>query len=615
FNTVLARVKTTALEAYQHQDLPFEKLVEELNTERDLSRNPLFQVSFAMQNTPVDTVQLAGLNIQPLQREEGTTTRFDLEINVIENAGALIISCIYNTSLFRKSSIERLLGHYRQLLSAITASPNESIDRLPLLTDEEMQQILTQWNQTTRPVADNRPVHQQVEQLARDLATQTAIVSESKALDYATLNRQANQLAHYLIKAGASANEPVTVLMNRTPGLFISLLAILKAGCSYVPVDPEYPPHRLAYILADTKSRLVVTSNDLHHRIENFGGSIVNIDELTATLQHCSSTDPALPVKQDDTAYIIYTSGSTGEPKGVEVSHGALANLVAWHRREYRPGPGDRSTHLAGLGFDASVWETWPYLSAGASLHLVPEALRLSAGELWRWLVEQKITLSFMPTPLAEAVLAEFEPDNLPADGIALRVLLTGGDKLHGGLTPHVLPFRLVNHYGPTENAVVATFTDVDARDKQEPPIGRPIDNVQTFILDRHMQPVPVGVIGNLYVAGDSLAKGYLNQPELTAEKFISNPFPDIGGNRLYNTGDQARWREDGNIEFAGRSDFQIKLRGFRIEPGEIEALLKQHAGVQSALVTVYPSQTETASQRRQLVAYVVLETGARCNE
>ena len=615
FDTLLKRVKASALEAYQYQDLPFEKLVEELNTERDLSRNPLFQVSFAMQNAPVEGVELQGLSIQSLHVDEATTTRFDLEVNVMENEGQLVISCIYNTRLFKKNTIEKMLEHYHVLLKNIVADPNQNVETLQVLTDEEVQEIIYQWNQTQQPKTHNRLVHQSVEKMALEYGTQPAVVSSKQALDYATLNHSANQLAHYLISLGADASTPVTVLMGRTTDMVVALLAVLKTGSHYVPVDPAYPEKRLAFILDETRSNIVITQSDMASRTDSFSGHVICMEKISEKLKSFSVDDPDLLITPDHTAYIIYTSGSTGEPKGVEITHSGLANLVAWHLHEYKPGINDRASHMAGLGFDASVWELWPYLSCGSTLYLVPDELRLSASGLWQWIVEQGISLSFMPTPLAEAVLAEITPDSFMRPDFALRVLLTGGDKLHGALSQQKLPFRVVNHYGPTENSVVATYVDVDVLDRNEPAIGRPIDNVQIYILDEHMQIVPVGVTGNLFIGGSSLAKGYFKQEELTAEKFVKNPFSSAASERLYNTGDLAKYREDGMIVFAGRNDSQIKLRGFRIEPGEIEAVLKSHQGVQSAAVLVSSGNPTASVDAKQLIAYVILKDSASCDE
>lgn len=602
FLSLLNNVKETTLSAFDHQDIPFEKLVEELQPERNPSMSPLFQVIFTVQNAPAKEIKLPGLSFR-VPHMEIQSVRFDMEVYVWEQTDTLTLGFIYNTDLFDATTIERMMGHYQQLLHVCITEPLKPLSEYRMLGVAEQEKILYEWNHTQQPFLHNRLVHQSVEKMSTDYATHTAIVSNKKSLDYATLNHSANQLAHYLIDLGANAATPVTVLMNRTADMIIALLAILKTGSHYVPVDPEYPEKRLAYILDDTKSNIIITQSDLASRAGSFSGHVVCFDDIAEKLLDYSEDNPDVSVTPDHTAYIIYTSGSTGKPKGVEITHAGLSNLVAWHQREYQPGINDRASHLAGLGFDASVWEIWPYISCGTCLYLVPDELRLSASGLWQWLVKQGITLSFMPTPLAEAVLAEITPDSLTKPEFALRVLLTGGDKLHGGLSKLKLPFRIVNHYGPTENTVVATCVDVDVEDEKEPSIGRPIDNVQTYILDRFMQPVPVGVTGNLYVGGNSLAKGYINQETLNTDKFVNNPFSRAGNKRLYNTGDLAKYREDGLIEFAGRSDSQVKLRGFRIELGEIEEALNQQALVRNAVVLL----REDESGNKRLVAYIVV--------
>ena len=619
FDTLLKRVKENALEAYQYQDLPFEKLVEHLNTERDLSRNPIFQVSFALQNAPMDEVELEGLRIQPLQVDEASTTRFDLEVNIMENEGQLVIVCIFNTKLFRKKTIENMLAHYQEILKNIIADPNQSVDTLQMLTHEEFQKIVYQWNQTQYPKTHQLLVHQSVEKVAFEHPAQLAVISNNHAVDYFSINQSANKLAHYLMTLGASATSPITVLMERTSEMVVALLAILKTGSHYVPVDPEYPDQRLAFILEDTKSNIVITQSVLASRLQHYSGHVINLDNLSEKLNSSSNENLDISIAADQTAYVIYTSGSTGQPKGVVIPHSGLTNLVAWHQREYQPGLDDHASHLAGLGFDASVWELWPYLSAGSTIHLVPDELRLCAAELWQWIVDQGISLSFMPTPLAEAVLAEITPDSLLTSSLSLRALLTGGDKLHGSISSQKLPFRVINHYGPTENSVVTSYVEIDVLDEKEPAIGRPIDNVQVYILDKSFQVVPTGVTGKLFIGGSSLSRGYLNQPQLNAEKFIKNPFADTPGEYLYDTGDLARYRDNGLIEFSGRSDSQVKIRGFRIELGEVENVLSALPGIAAAAVSITgddsPHTSNGTSESKQLIAYVVLNKSVDCNE
>ncbi|MFP5285182.1 MAG: non-ribosomal peptide synthetase, partial [Thermoanaerobaculia bacterium] len=351
----------------------------------------------------------------------------------------------------------------------------------------------------------------------------------------------------------------------------LALLGVLKAGAAYLPLDPEHPAERLAYILEDSRVRGLITSDTLED------------------LEEESAERPRVPGAASHLAYVIYTSGSTGRPKGTELAHAGLLNLIAWHQREYGIAPDDRAAQVASPAFDASVWEIWPTLAGGASLHFPPEEARSSPPDLLAWLAERRITVCFLPTPLAEACLALELPE------LALRFLLTGGDRLHQ--VNRRLPFRLVNHYGPTEATVVATAGEVSGGDTEAaPPIGRPIDNFRAHVLDRHLQPVPVGVAGELLIGGIGLARDYLGRPELTAGKFV----PGADGGRLYRTGDLVRWRRDGLLDFVGRIDQQVKIRGFRIEPGEIEGVLREHPGVRDAVVVA----REDGGERR-LVAYV----------
>src|SRR5262249_24903645 len=373
-----------------------------------------------------------------------------------------------------------------------------------------------------------------------------------------------------------------------------AVLGVLKAGGAYLPLDPAYPKQSLAFMLRDSGARALLTSRDLASHVPADGCDVLLLDSDKIASAPTGNLPPVSTA--DDLAYIVYTSGSTGRPRGVEIRHRSLLNLVSWHQREYAVTAQDRATQVAGPAFDASIWEIWPYLTAGASVHVIADETRNSPNALISWLAEEGVTLSFLPPALAEVV-----PERSWPGGLRLRVLLTGGDKLPRA-PRHDLPFRLVNHYGPTENTVVATWAAVEPGDDAVPPIGRPIDNVQIYVLDVHGQPAPPGVPGELCIAGESLAAGYRNLQELTATKFIANPFNGTTDGRLYRTGDRVRYRADGNLEFLGRLDAQVKLRGFRVEPGEVENALAQHPAVRSAVVTT--REEEPGDQR--LVAYVV---------
>jgi amino acid adenylation domain-containing protein len=390
----------------------------------------------------------------------------------------------------------------------------------------------------------------------------------------------------------------VGIFMERSPEMIVALLGVLKAGAAYVPLDPDYPAERLAFMINGTRAAMCLTQQRHLPNFPTVCAEIVCLDTDGKIAAEEYVENPVTGVTPENPAYIIYTSGSTGTPKGVEIRHAGLTNLVKWHQRVYGPRSGDRATQLTSPAFDASVWETWPYLAAGASIHVPDEETRRSPSILLNWLARSAITICFLPTPLAEAILEEQLPTAL-----ALRFLLTGGDKLRHR-PRRALPFRLVNHYGPTETTVVATCAPVESGEglSVSPPIGRPIDNSQVYIVDRSFNSVPVGVPGELCIAGDGLARGYLNHSDLTAEKFVPNPFSDRPGERLYRAGDLARRLSDGNIEFLGRIDHQVKVRGYRIEPGEIEAALRGHPQVSEAVVLA----REDPPGNKRLVGYVV---------
>ncbi|PYV86437.1 MAG: hypothetical protein DMG05_19735 [Acidobacteria bacterium] len=398
---------------------------------------------------------------------------------------------------------------------------------------------------------------------------------------------------------GVGRDVLVGLCLPRSADMVVGALAILKAGGAYVPMDPAYPPDRLAFMLDDSQAPVLVTNPGLAQRLPAAKREVVNIGAPQIAQEPDHRTD--VEIRADDLAYVIYTSGSTGTPKGVEITHGGLANLVSWHRQAFSLTSADRASHLAGLGFDAAVWELWPYLATGASVHLADEDCRNSAELLRDWLLARGVTISFVPTPLAEHLLALEWPRHT-----ALRVLLTGGDTLHH-YPPANLPFVLVNNYGPTECTVVATSGPVlpDGRPDGLPPIGHAIANAQIYILDGRLQPVPAGTAGEIHVGGPSLARGYHNHPDLTEEKFIPNPFSQEPGSRLYKTGDLARLLPDGQIAFLGRIDDQIKIRGYRIEPNEIVSALNRHPNIRESLVVA----REDASGDKQLVAYVVLHS------
>jgi len=435
-----------------------------------------------------------------------------------------------------------------------------------------------------------------------------ALIAGTEVLTYKELDYRANQVAHYLMALGVGSNSPnpgdnpdeiVGLCLNRSAIGVVCALGILRTGGAYLPLDPAYPTERLAFMLHDARPRVLITTKEVAAELPAGPWRVVIIDSDEAKISSQPGDSPGKEITGDHLAYVIYTSGSTGRPKGVEITHASLMNLVTWHQREFAVTANDRASLLAGVGFDAAVWETWPYLAAGASLHLPAEATRLSPELLRDWLVAEQITLSFLPTALAERVMTLNWPPNT-----ALRALLTGADTLRQFPTDD-LPFKVVNNYGPTECTVVATSGSVphDPYTDKLPAIGRPIANTQVHILDERMQTVPVHAAGEIYIGGAGVARGYLNRPELTAEKFVTDPFRIDPGARLYRTGDLGRYLANGEIAYLGRIDEQIKILGHRIEPNEIVTVLDRHPQVQASLVAA----REEACRERHLVAYVVL--------
>jgi len=636
FRELLRRVREIALDAYEHQDLPFERLVDELEPERDLSRNPLFQVAFSLQDVPMRPLVLTDLALSWIDKGPIQTTRFDLELHVWRTTGGLQLAVIYNTDLFDASSIRRLQQHYQLLLEAIVADPNQRISHVTFMGEAERRQVLTEWNQTATDYPKEATVHQLFEQQVEQRPDAVAVQLKGQLLTYRQLNARANQLAHHLTKLGVGPDVTVGVCVERSLEMVVGILGVLKAGGAYVPLAPDYPKQRLLFMVQDAKSPVLLTQSYLAANFHDHAAKVICLDTDWPSISLQSDQDP-LPIREEmglapgpcleeaeknglsrvpvpissrprpgptaeNLAYLIYTSGSTGQPKGVEITHGGLSNLVHWHRRTYEVTAADRATQLASFSFDASVWELWPYLASGASIHVVDDDTRNSPAKLWIWLQEQEITITFLPTPLAEAALQQPLPK-----GLALRAMLTGGDRLRSG-PDRPLPFDLINHYGPSENTVVTTSgkVGVGGPDDRPPPIGRPISNVQVYVLDGHMNPLPVGVSGELCIGGAGLARGYHRRTELTTERFVANPFQEDPKARLYRTGDLCRWLPDGNLEFLGRIDRQVKIRGFRIELGEIEAVLRERPSVSDAVVV---AREDTPGDKR-LVAYLVFAGG-----
>nr|WP_279636042.1 non-ribosomal peptide synthase/polyketide synthase [Corallococcus terminator] len=606
FRQVLRQVKETTLGAYAHQEVPFEKLVEELKPERDLSRSPLFQVMFTLQNAEAGTSEApaseGGLSLRSLETL-GDTAKFDLTLSMMDEPSGLFASLEFNTDLFDPTTAERMLKHLGLLLAGLAKDADADVWDVPLLDAAEREQVLLRWNDTHVAFPADGAVHERVAAQAARAPGALAVESATGVkLTYGELEARSNRLARHLRALGVGPEVRVGLCVERSPEMVVGKLAVLKAGGAYVPLDPAHPRERLAYLLEDARMPVVLSQRSLRDALPEGPAHVLCLDSDWETLV-APEAGALAPAVGGQLAYVIYTSGSTGRPKGVEVEHASLGNLVTWHQRAYGVTAADRTTQLAGLAFDASVWEIWPTLAAGASLHLPPEEVRTAPSELVHWLTERRITVAFLPTVLAEAVVAREWPRTT-----ALRTLLTGGDRLHR-VDIEGLPFQVVNHYGPTEGTVVSTAAVVRAS-TQAPPIGQPITNMRAYVLDARLRPVPVGVGGELYVAGAGVSRGYLRRPVLTAERFIPDPFTSEPGARLYRTGDRVRWLAEGTLEFLGRADDQVKVRGFRIEPGEIEQALTLHPTVRECVVVV----RDDARGGKRLVAYVVSE-GATATE
>ncbi|PEH87142.1 non-ribosomal peptide synthetase [Burkholderia gladioli] len=595
--TLLARVRQAALAAQDHQDLPFEQVVEIVNPPRNLGHAPLFQVMFAWQSRQGASLDLPGLEATPLPLAYDAVN-FDLELALEESGHDIAGTLNYSTALFEQDTIERQLVYLRAMLLAMVRDEARAVDSFDILPPEERELLLHTWNATEQAYPAELCLHHQFELHAEHTPDAVALVFEDRAISYAQLNAQANRLAHELIALGVQPDARVALCVERSPALVIGLLAILKAGGAYLPLDPAYPPERLAYILADADPAIVLADAAgraaLGHAALD-GRRLLDPD----TLPERPASNPVVPgLTSRHLAYVIYTSGSTGKPKGVMVEHRGTLNLAQLQRQNFAILPSSRILQFASCAFDASVWEVVMALGCGATLYLPFTALLKDRAALLRYLEQHRITHATLPPALLQGDSAVLDPE------LALTLILAGeapGPGLFQALAEHHVVF---NAYGPTESTVCATLWRCPPGFTGETiPIGKPIANTRIYLLDAHGQPVPLGAVGELHIGGDGLARGYLNRPELTAERFLDDPFDPRPGARMYRSGDLARYLPDGNIVFLGRNDHQVKIRGFRIELGEIEARLAAHSAVREAVVLALGEGAD-----KRLVAYVVAE-------
>ncbi|NEQ65702.1 MAG: amino acid adenylation domain-containing protein [Symploca sp. SIO2D2] len=624
FKDFLYQVRQAVLGALGHQDYPFVLLVEKLQPERNPSHSPIFQASFILQkflesenmqklflSSEKALVDWGGIEVEPLVlgQYEGL---LDLLLEMVEEESYLFGLFKYNADLFDKQTIARMAGHFEILLEGIVTNPQQKVGELPLLSETEKQQLLVGWNNTKIDYPTDKCIHQLFESQVKETPLSVALIFEEQKLTYSELNNKANQLGHYLQNLGVKPEVLVGIFLDRSVEMVISLLAILKAGGAYVPLDPSYPSERISYILADSQVSVLLTVEKLVDKLtqpQAKGQEVICLDTEWGKISQENPRDLVeTGVKLDNLAYVIYTSGSTGTPKGVAIEHRSLTNFAQVARAEYQINNQDRVLQFASISFDAAAEEIYPCFISGGALVLRTNQMLNSVSDFLQKSQDWEITIWDLPTAYWQEITRQLKINSLRLPQL-LRLVIIGGER--------ALPLtvkswyeevgdypQLINTYGPTEATVVATLCKVTAAIafQKEVPIGCPLANVQAYILDKHLQPVPIGVPGELHLGGSGLARGYLNRPELTAEKFIPNPFDN---SKLYKTGDLARYLPDGNIEFLGRIDHQVKVRGYRIETGEIEATLTQYPSVKETVVLA----TKDNLGNQRIVAYLVLET------
>lgn len=580
FRKLLHHVKQVALGAYAHQAYPFNELVNQLPLARDMSRNALFDVMVTFRDAETDyglnRLDLNGVKIKEYPVSADPLTKFDLVFNFSEEGDDLHVSIEYDASLYQTHTIFRMVGHMEQLLCSVAGEPGRPLSKLNMLPPQERKQILSDFNNSRVPYPLEKTVVALFDAQVLAAPHNPAVISGNSRVSYSELQQRANRFCNYLLDRQVMQGDIVAVKLDRSIDLLVVILGVMKAGAVYLPVDSSYPADRIDFILADSGSKLLVDDQQA--------------EEFRQKEQEYSA-ETELRSNAHDLAYVVYTSGSTGEPKGVMIEHRSLSNLCHWHRESFSVSADDRAGLYAGVAFDASIWEIFPYLAFGASLYIIPAELRLDMNKLAEYFETNKLTITFLPTQAAMHFMR--------TECSSLRYLLAGGDQL---TSFEKKSYSVVNNYGPTENTVVTTSCVVN-HNASGIPIGKPVSNTNAYIMSAGLELCPIGVVGEICISGAGLARGYLNRADLTAEKFVPHPFH--AGERLYRTGDLGRWLPDGNIEFMGRSDDQVKIRGYRIELGEIETALQKHTAVLSASAAVKTNK----HGEKELVAYLVSKT------
>jgi amino acid adenylation domain-containing protein len=604
FRELVRRVRDVALEAHEHQDAPLVKVMEALQVPRSLSYSPLFQVMFILQNVPRQGLEFAGLTLEELEFDSGTA-KFDLTVEMAEEDDGLSCAFEYSTDILQPATVARMLGHFRSLLEGIAADPDRRLSVLPLMTEAERHRLLAEWNDTAADYPRDQCIHELFEAQAERTPTAVALVCRDRRVTYRELNARANQLAHHLRRRGVGPGVLVGICVERSVEAVAGLLGILKAGGAYVPMDPAYPPQRLRFMLEDSRAPVLLTTPGLMERVPGTACEIFHLDRDWASVAHESDANPDSRVGPQDLAYVMYTSGSTGTPKGVLASHRASVNRFAWMWKQWAFAPGEVCCQKTALSFVDSVWEIFGPLLQGIRTVIIPDEDLENPDRMVQTLAANRVTRIVL-VPSVLALLLDGVPD-LRGRAPELRFWITSGEAITPELARRFeerLPeATLINLYGSSEVAADVTWYHIrSSRSLDRIPIGRPIANTQIYVLDHELNPVPIGVPGEIHVGGHSLARGYLNNPELTSQKFISDPFASDSQARLYKTGDLGRLLSDGNLEFLGRVDNQVKIRGVRIELGEIESVLRTHPSVRAAVVTVSGSGGD-----ERLTGYVVV--------
>ncbi|HEX7242123.1 MAG TPA: amino acid adenylation domain-containing protein, partial [Longimicrobiaceae bacterium] len=630
-------VRERTFGAYAHQDLPFEKIVEELAPDRDLSRSPVFQVMFALQNAPTADVEETALRLSFLDGKR-QAAKYDLTLTLAEVGDELHGGVAYAEDLFEESTARRITEHMVTLLESVAADPDLPVSALAIFGDDERRRVLEEWNATEAEYPAGLCVHELFEAQARRTPAAAAVVAPGERLTYAELDERADRLAHALRGLGVGPDARVGLFLERGAEVVVAVLGILKAGAAYVALDPGYPDERLLFMLEDAGAAVLVTHAPLEGRLGAFGGARVDVDtphprplphkgggehDYDTTEGEDRSVEMPLPrngggwrargepgggLSPDNLCYVIYTSGSTGTPKGVLGTHRGVVNYLTWFDREVLGEEGFDLPLVSRLSFDAHVRQLFPPLLRGGAVWVLPEETVTDPAALLAELAgRERVSFGGVPS-LWSAMLERVRSGETPKPG-GLRAVLLGGEALSPELVERTLAtfpgVAVWNHYGPTEATVNTTVARLGAGEAVH--VGRPVANVRVYLLDAHGGPVPVGVPGELYVGGAGVSRGYLGRPELTAERFVPDPFSAEAGARMYRSGDRVRWREEGTLEYLGRTDQQVKVRGFRIEPGEIEGALRAHPGVRDAVVVA----REDEPGERRLVAYVTGREGA----